>query len=157
MHAQQQCTLRAPFGWLVLVLKGGSVAAVDVSGRRPKLPACDRVRGGRVIGREIERYLLDPGHRPVAPLLWTGTAFQCRVWRYLRRIPSGTVRTYGQIARALETGPRAIGRACASNPLPVLVPCHRVVAGDGIGGYSAGPNQDGLPIKRWLLHHEGVL
>lgn len=156
-HAQQQCTLQAPFGWLVLVLERGSVAAVDIAGRRPKLPLCDRVPGARTIGREIERYLLDPGYQPAAPLLWTGTAFQRRVWRFLRRIPSGTVYTYGQVARELKTAPRAIGQACASNPLPVLVPCHRVVAGDGIGGYSAGPGQGGLPIKRWLLRHEGVL
>jgi methylated-DNA-[protein]-cysteine S-methyltransferase len=83
-----------------------------------------------------------------------GTDFQLRVWHALCEIPYGAVRTYGDIARAIgqPTATRAVGQANGSNPLPIVVPCHRVLASDGsIGGYSAG-----LDIKHRLLALEGV-
>jgi len=90
------------------------------------------------------------------PLQLQGTAFQQRVWQALQRIPVGEVRTYGDLALQLNSSPRAIGGACRANPLPIIVPCHRVVSRHGMGGYSgdtAGANMD---IKRGLLRHEGV-
>lgn len=88
---------------------------------------------------------------PLSPL---GTPFQHRVWRALCNIPYGEVRSYGELARALRTGPRAVGMACARNPLPVLIPCHRVVGANGaLTGYSGG---DGLATKDLLLHLEGA-
>jgi methylated-DNA-[protein]-cysteine S-methyltransferase len=81
-----------------------------------------------------------------------GTDFQKRVWEALRRIPYGQTRTYGELARelGLENGARAVGGACAANPAPVVVPCHRVVAGGGdLGGYSGG-----LERKKQLLSLE---
>lgn len=88
---------------------------------------------------------------PLAPL---GTPFQHRVWRAMCDIPYGEVRSYGDLAKALKTGPRAVGMACARNPLPVLIPCHRVVGANGaLTGYSGG---DGLATKDFLLNLEGV-
>jgi len=88
---------------------------------------------------------------PLAPL---GTPFQHRVWRAMCNIPYGEVRSYGDLARALKTGPRAIGAACARNPLPIFIPCHRVVGADGtLTGYSGA---DGLASKEFLLNLEGV-
>lgn len=79
-----------------------------------------------------------------------GTAFQRRVWEALRAIPFGTTRTYGDVARELGTAPRAVGRANGSNPLSVVVPCHRLVGSDGgLRGYLGGTD-----VKRWLLDHE---
>ncbi|MHB8564121.1 MAG: methylated-DNA--[protein]-cysteine S-methyltransferase [Acidiferrobacteraceae bacterium] len=155
--ACDRCVLHAPFGWLVLTLDGGRLVSLDVGARRPKLPHCSVLPGARTVARELESYLNDPGYRPAVSLLWTGTAFQRRVWRMLRCIPSGTTRTYGQLARALDSGARAVGQACGANPLPVVIPCHRVVAEQGLGGYSAGPGIAGIRIKHWLLHHEGAL
>lgn len=86
------------------------------------------------------------------PLDLQGTPFQQRVWEDLRRIVPGTVRTYGEVARELGASPRAVGGACRSNPCLILVPCHRVVAKRGLGGYSG----TGLATKGWLLRHEGV-
>lgn len=94
-----------------------------------------------------------------------GTPFQRRVWDELRRIPRGAVRTYGQMARALESpgAARAVGGANRANPIAIVIPCHRVVAADGtLGGYAGqwhrrGTNlQEGPSRKRWLLAHEGV-
>ena len=88
---------------------------------------------------------------PLAPL---GTPFQHRVWRAMCEIPYGEVRSYGELAKTLKTGPRAVGMACARNPLPVIIPCHRVVGANGaLTGYSGG---DGLATKDFLLNLEGV-
>jgi len=89
---------------------------------------------------------------PCAP---RGSPFQQAVWRALRRIPPGTVQTYGQLAQDLGRpgAARAVGRACAENPVAVVVPCHRVVAAGGRPGGYAG----GLWRKAWLLRHEGVV
>ena len=83
-----------------------------------------------------------------------GTPFQLRVWQELRRIPWGQTISYGEQARRVGNpkASRAVGQANAVNPIPLIVPCHRVIAGDGsLGGYSSGPDR-----KRWLLRHEGA-
>lgn len=85
----------------------------------------------------------------------TGTPFQRRVWRQLQRIPPGQTRSYGEIARLLHSSARAVAGACRANPLPILIPCHRVVAAHGLGGYMGQTGGAGVAIKRWLLHHEG--
>lgn len=88
---------------------------------------------------------------PLRPL---GTAFQKKVWDLLRAIPFGAVQTYGDLASRLTTSPRPVGTACGRNPLPILIPCHRVVAANGaLGGYSG---YDGVETKKFLLSLEGV-
>lgn len=95
-------------------------------------------------------------HRPIDfSIRSKGTEFQMKVWMLLVQIPAGEVTSYGDIAKALGTAPRAVGGACRANPLPIIVPCHRVIAADGsLGGYSGGK---GLETKRKLLKHEGAL
>lgn len=97
-------------------------------------------------------YLKDPLLAPSFPLACRGTPFQQRVWRALVAIPPGKVKSYGQIAAALGTHPRAVGGACRANPFPLFIPCHRAVAAEGLGGFMG---KEGLAIKRWLLDHEG--
>ena len=87
------------------------------------------------------------------PLAPAGTAFQQRVWAALRRIPFGETRSYGEIARELGSSPRAVGRANGTNPICVIVPCHRVIGADGsLTGFGYGTE-----LKRRLLEHEGAL
>jgi methylated-DNA-[protein]-cysteine S-methyltransferase len=89
------------------------------------------------------------------PLRPEGTAFQTGVWGYLTGIPFGETRTYGQIAAALgcPQASRAVGAANGSNPIPIILPCHRVLGASGaLTGFGGG-----LPVKHWLLRHEGVL
>ena len=84
-----------------------------------------------------------------------GTPFQLRVWQELRRIPWGQTISYGELARRVGNpkASRAMGQANAVNPIPLIIPCHRVIAADGsLGGYSSGPDR-----KRWLLRHEGAM
>jgi methylated-DNA-[protein]-cysteine S-methyltransferase len=88
------------------------------------------------------------------PLRPAGTPFQQRVWRQLPRIPYGATATYGDVAKDLQTSPRAVGAACARNPLPIVIPCHRVVgAGHGLVGFSGGY---GLETKSALLSLENA-
>ncbi|SAL11252.1 methylated-DNA--[protein]-cysteine S-methyltransferase [Caballeronia humi] len=107
---------------------------------------------------QIHRYFDDPSMHFDLPLASRGTAFQRRVWRAISSIPPGDVWTYGQLAQSIGSVPRAVGQACGSNPLPIVVPCHRVVAASGLGGFAhhAGDNFF-TDVKRWLLAHEGVL
>ena len=88
------------------------------------------------------------------PLVYAGTAFQEKVWRALRRIRPGQTQSYAQLAKSIghERASRAVGTANGRNPLPIVVPCHRVIAAGGLlGGYGGG-----LERKRWLLRHEGA-
>jgi methylated-DNA-[protein]-cysteine S-methyltransferase len=88
------------------------------------------------------------------PLAPAGTDFERRVWRGLEDIPAGTTLTYGGLARRLKTGPRAVGRACGANPIPILIPCHRVLgAGGSLHGYSG---RGGIMTKAALLRLEGI-
>ncbi len=84
-----------------------------------------------------------------------GTAFQHRVWQLLQQIPAGETRRYGELAAELGSSARAVARACRANPLAILIPCHRVVAASGLGGYMGQRDGPAVAIKRWLLHHEG--
>ena len=106
--------------------------------------------------REIERYLDDPEHVFDLPFEYSGTLFQCKVWRQISAIPPGRTLTYNDVARALKTAPRPVGGACGANRLPIVIPCHRVLGARGIGGFMGGSGADALDIKRWLLRHEGV-
>ncbi len=107
--------------------------------------------------REIERYVRDPDYTPKVAFEYRGTPFQCRVWREISAIRAGRTRTYKDLARALSTAPRPVGGACGRNRIPIVIPCHRVVAAGGLGGFMGGELEPALAIKRWLLRHEGVL
>jgi O-6-methylguanine DNA methyltransferase len=88
------------------------------------------------------------------PCHYVGTSFQAAVWRAVAGVPFGETRSYGEIAAAIDrpTAVRAVGAAQAANPLPIVVPCHRVIGADGgLHGYAGG-----LELKEWLLDHEAA-
>ncbi len=104
--------------------------------------------------RQLERYREDPDVKFDLPLLVEGTEFQRRLWAALCEIPRGKTLTYGEMARKLGGEARAVGQACGDNKLPIVIPCHRVVAADGIGGFSHSTSGYLVEAKRWLLMHE---
>lgn len=104
--------------------------------------------------RQLERYREDADASFDLPLLIEGTPFQRGVWEAMCAIPRGRTRTYGEIAHELGGEPRAVGQACGDNRLPVVIPCHRVVAAEGIGGFGHATSGYLLEAKRWLLMHE---
>jgi methylated-DNA-[protein]-cysteine S-methyltransferase len=104
--------------------------------------------------RQLEAYFAGQLRQFDLPLAASGTNFERRVWQAMQAIPYGETCTYGDLAHMTDSGPRAIGRACGRNPIPIIVPCHRVLARGGLGGYSGGT---GLPTKEWLLELEAGL
>ncbi|OIQ74059.1 methylated-DNA--protein-cysteine methyltransferase [mine drainage metagenome] len=105
---------------------------------------------------QLLAYCADPDHRFTLPLAERGSVFQRRVWDLMREIPRGSVLRYGDAAQRLGSAARAIGGACRANPFAPIVPCHRIVAAAGLGGFAGSRGDDALAIKAWLLHHEGV-
>ncbi|HUQ29697.1 MAG TPA: methylated-DNA--[protein]-cysteine S-methyltransferase [Usitatibacter sp.] len=108
---------------------------------------------------QIQAYLDDPKYEFELPLKLGGTRHRLDVWEAMQRIPAGKTRTYGDLAKELRSSARAVGGACGANPIPVVVPCHRIVAAGGsIGGFM-GARDEGfeIGIKRWLLQHENAL
>ena len=114
----------------------------------PKTPLGERA------ARQLEAYRADPDTRFHLPLLVEGTPFQRRLWAALCEIPRGKTVTYGELARRLGGEPRAVGQACGDNRLPIVIPCHRVIAANGIGGFAHATGGYLLEAKRWLLAHE---
>lgn len=142
-------TVESPLGPLTVAARDGAIVALRFGGSARWEPA-----GGVLdeAARQLDEYFAGARRAFDLPLAPAGTPFRRRVWQALRTIPWGRTRSYGAVARALGTAPRAVGGACAANPIPIIVPCHRVVAaGGGLGGFSGG---EGCDTKRRLLEHE---
>lgn len=103
---------------------------------------------------QISRWLDDPDRPFDLPLAERGTSFQRRVWAAIAAIPRGESRRYGSLAIELGSAARAVGQACGANPFPLVVPCHRVVATSGLGGFAGATGGYLLDAKRWLLEFE---
>lgn len=150
-----QAVIATPLGRLGLRMSGAALSALDYlpadAPEHPPVDAATETATARVLA-----YFKDCRVPLTVPLALTGTVFQQRVWTALQAIPAGTVLTYGGLAHQLGTSARAIGGACRSNPIPIVIPCHRVVSRQGLGGYAGEVTGDLLAIKRWLLKHEGA-
>lgn len=138
---------------LGLCFVGARLAAIDFLGRDSDLcpPESQAQRG---IVKQLQGYFFAPAVCLETKLRLEGTPFQRRVWQALRRIPAGRTLTYGELARQLGSSPRAVGGACRSNKIPLVIPCHRVVAKTGLGGFMGRTGGAGLVLKQWLLEHE---
>jgi methylated-DNA-[protein]-cysteine S-methyltransferase len=104
--------------------------------------------------RQLERYRADPDTKFDLPVVIEGSPLQRAVWDAMCAIPRGRTRTYGDIAREFGADARDIGQACGDNRLPIVIPCHRVVAANGLGGFAHATSGYLIEVKRWLLAHE---
>jgi methylated-DNA-[protein]-cysteine S-methyltransferase len=147
--------IAAPFGRLGIHAQDALTSIDFVSNRIPLQPP--RTPLARKVCAQLKAYFTDPKNPFDVPLAPRGTDFQQRAWRALQRIPAGVARTYGQLARTLRSAPRAVGGACRANPIPIVVPCHRIVAVNGPGGFMGATRGRALHIKRWLLDHEAAV
>lgn len=148
-----QARFPAPFAVLGIVTDGAALTALDfLPLGTPALEPQDAI--SRRVCTQLQAYLADPLFSFDLPLALRGTEFQSRVWQALRQIPSGSTQSYGELAMRLHSAPRAVGQACGANPVPVIIPCHRVLARNGLGGFMNSAGGDPLAIKRWLLQHE---
>ena len=148
--------MSAPFGVLGIRTQDGFLTGLDFlpPGTPTLSPRRDTVT--HLVCVQLLAYFDNPGYRFDLPLRLAGTRHQLRVWEALRDIPRGRPVTYGELARKLGSAARAVGQACGRNPVPVVVPCHRVISASGaLGGFMGGTADGPLAIKRWLLSHEG--
>ncbi len=156
----EQCVITAPFGGLAISteLVDGSLMISGIRylerfqpTRKPQNALANRAK------EQIEAYFEDPSFQFNLPLKRQGTFYQRRVWTAISEIVHGKTMTYGELAKKIKSGPRAVGGACGANYYPLLIPCHRVLSANGLGGFmqQAGAGW-GMDIKRWLLAHEGI-
>ncbi len=144
-----QLSLHSPIGDLTASEEDGAIVALDWGWGRDQTETDLLLRARAQLHAYFEG-LLRGFDLPLAP---AGSAFRRRVWAALQAIPYGATATYAALAAGLGSAPRAVGQANAANPIPILIPCHRVVAVGGIGGYSGG---EGLSTKRALLALEAA-
>ena len=153
-------TFATPFGDFSIAVDDSAALVATAFGPAAALPAraalChtlyDKVRTAAA-REQIRAYFAGERRDFDLPLAPSGSVFQQRVWAALRDIPFGETRSYGELARALGSSPRAVGRANATNPICLIIPCHRVIGADGsLPGYAFGED-----IKRRLLEHEDAL
>ncbi len=148
-----QACLAAPFAVLGVRCTDDAVTGIDFLPLDTALIA-PRARLSNMVCDALQQYLHDASCNFELPLMAVGTSFQCRVWEAMRCIPGGQTITYAELARQIDSGARAVANACGANPIPVIIPCHRVVAANGLGGFMRGREESSLDIKRWLLAHE---
>ncbi len=145
---------RTPVGLIGIRMSGGQLLGIDFAPQSKPVDAAPNGAAREVLD-QLFHYFEDSAWQFDLPLAMHGTPFQRRVWQVLQRIPSGSTRSYGEIAREIHSSARAVGGACRRNPIPIVVPCHRVIAaGGGAGGFMGQRDGDALAIKTWLLDHE---
>lgn len=150
----------SPIGRLELASDGKSLTSLTIE-RDGQLPfdAIDE-KSNRVLDRaaqQLDEYFSGRRRSFSVPLAARGTAFQHAIWDQLSSLEWGELTTYGELGMGTgrPTAGRAVGGAIGANPIPIIVPCHRVLGSDGrVTGYSGGA---GIPTKLWLLEHEGIL
>lgn len=140
-------TINSPYGPLTLTEKAGTLTSLDW--RAGHDDPSDLLREAAA---QLAAYFDKTLNTFTLPMDF-GTGIHNGTRRAMAAIPYGETRTYGDIARALQTNAQAVGQACGANPLPILIPCHRVVGATGLGGFSA---KGGVETKVALLRHEGA-
>lgn len=155
--------LPAPFGRLGVRIDGETLIGLEF------LPPGTRLHAAsnsfiKLVADQLDAYYADPKYLFSLALTPQGTAFRHKVWQALAMIPAGNTLTYGDIARQLASGPRAVGQAVGDNPIPIIIPCHRVIAAhrtladpNGLGGFMHSRTGYSQDIKHWLLRHEHVI
>ncbi|MGY1488713.1 methylated-DNA--[protein]-cysteine S-methyltransferase [Methylobacillus pratensis] len=142
----------APFGAIGINVSNDYVTGMRLLSKQ--LPAfCSANPFVQHVARQVGQYLQDAAAPLDFPYVLQGTLFQKRVWQAMSAIPLGAVWTYGELADRVRSGPRAVANVCGANHLTLVIPCHRIVAKGGLGGFMQG-DAKGLEIKRWLLQHE---
>jgi methylated-DNA-[protein]-cysteine S-methyltransferase len=154
MNADDRAVIDSPLGRIGLHAQSGVLVSVDflpetADLRKPLSPFL------RAVAAQFADYFHDGQKAFDLPLADAGTPYQRAVWKALTTIPPGEARTYGQLARQVGGSPRSVAGACRANPWPIVVPCHRLVAKNGLGGYCGTTQGKGLQNKCRLLEHEG--
>jgi methylated-DNA-[protein]-cysteine S-methyltransferase len=148
-----QIELRAPVGVLGIYCEDEMLAGISFLGSDRAVKQT-RDTFAKEVCAQLYAYFENADFQFDLPLKLSGTDHQLKVWQAMRDIPSGSVQTYGGLSTIIHSSPRAIGQACGNNPIPIVIPCHRVVSKTGLGGFMHSSENSVLDIKRWLLLHE---
>jgi methylated-DNA-[protein]-cysteine S-methyltransferase len=151
-----QAIISAPFGKLGIRCSDTDLLGIEFLSKQTATRSPEGAMA-KAICAELDAYLADAKHEIDLPFELAGTHHQCNVWQAMLAIPCGQTLTYGELAKQIGSSAQAVGQACGSNPIPVVIPCHRVVGKSGLGGFMQHADGESLDIKRWLLTHEGVL
>lgn len=151
--SQYNAVIDLPFGRFAVVADTSGLSSISLVSPKCPLQSPDNM-AARKVCQALRRYVRDPDMRFDLPLNVRGTDFQKKVWRALAQIPAGKPMTYGSLAKKLKTSARAVGGACRENPVPIVVPCHRVTSAVDHGGYMGQTRGPAVLMKRWLLSHE---
>lgn len=144
--------LSSPIGALEFILTETFVCQVQLYSKKPaNLPSTDLEQAVAV---QVAEYFTGKRQRFALPVQWQTTQYRKQVCQSLADIPYGETITYGELAKNMGSGARAVGGACRHNPLPLLYPCHRVVAADSLGGFSGATQGEQLTVKQYLLELE---
>jgi methylated-DNA-[protein]-cysteine S-methyltransferase len=160
---------QSPIGWLGIRAAQDTLLEVTLLPEKSTKAIAPSDKVTEQTFRWLDSYFKNPRHKLALPKMAIagknasqplGTDFQRRVWQAIADIPCGEVKSYGRIAREINSGPRPVGTACGANYFLLLIPCHRVVSSTSLGGFGGnrqqGDAQKLLDVKRWLLNYEGV-
>jgi methylated-DNA-[protein]-cysteine S-methyltransferase len=157
----EYCVISAPFGCLgaKTELVDGSLMISKIDYLLPNTtlsPPLNQL--AKAFLKQCDQYFSNAAFAFELPLKPAGTAHQQKVWNAAHGVEVGSTITYGEIAKMIHSGPRAVGTACGANPYPLVTPCHRVVSAQGLGGFMKEDSPGFYrQVKLWLLKHEGVL
>ena len=149
--------INSPVGFLGVKFIGQDLSTLVFLGKNPpeKIVVTNKNKDlTKKLRLMLDGYFSNPFDVSQPETVLAGTEFQNRVWQILSSISPGKTRTYGDIAKQLGSSPRAVGNACRRNPVPIFIPCHRVVSTSGRGGFMGHTSGEPLAIKEWLLAHE---
>ena len=152
MSQSYDAVISTPFGAMGIITQDDFLTAIDL------LPTQVEIKNAsqpfvQWVAEQLQQYFTQPQMTFSLPYVVKGTHFQKRVWQAISEIPSGKTLSYSELAQRVGSGPRAVANACGANQVPLVIPCHRVVAKNGLGGFMQGV-EGGAAIKQWLLAHE---
>jgi len=143
----------SPVGMLGILDNGQVIEAVNFLYNTVKMRKASSELAEKTV-YQLEQFFLDPNSQFDLPIAASSTPFQMKVRNALLSIPVGKTMTYGNVAKTIASSARAIAGGCRRNPVPIIVPCHRIVAANGLGGFSGALDGPPLATKKWLLEHE---
>ena len=146
--------MNSPVGKLAIEIEDNYLVGLEYHASRP-ITKTKLSPAARQVKKQIECYFKTSDFQFSLPVKLKGTEFQKKVWKAMLKIPAGKTRTYGEVSSLLNSSPRAVGNACRANPVPLVVPCHRIVAQSSIGGFGGKTAGRNIDCKNWLLTHEG--
>lgn len=149
------CIIDSPIGKLGVIVKDNKLIKIGFLSPQISLKPPGNVELQQIVDK-IKEYFFNPKVSLKFSQNLQGTLLQKRIWRRLQKIPFGETITYGELAKKVGTNPRVIGNACRLNPIPLVIPCHRVVAAKGLGGFCGKNSGRAIKIKQWLLDYESL-